>query len=47
MKSIKLLCDRKLRVQYATEFGSSITLIKPRELLEFTKKFKILSLDWL
>jgi hypothetical protein len=36
----------KIRVHYATEFGGQITTLELDELISFTKRFKILSINW-
>lgn len=35
----------KLKVLYSTEFGSVINIIEASELVNFSKKFKILSVE--
>lgn len=40
------LDEPKIRVHYMTEFGGRKTTLELKELLSFTKRFKVLSIDW-
>ena len=44
----KLISEEKgkIVVHYATEFGSRTTILELDKLLSFTKRFKVLSLNW-
>lgn len=36
----------KIKIRYATEFGSSSVIIELNKLLSYTKRFKIYYIDW-
>ncbi len=45
-KAIDDISLPKINVRYMTEFGSKTTILELNELLSFTKRFNVLSIDW-